>query len=285
MRRLYLVGESMPLRDNDGREPSPIEAVTIGKYGNRLLPFDPRHGVFPNFVMTPVLATIYALDRRGQDMRFLMNQLPWLLHDGPDGEPTRIFNVFREKSRKPDVSFEINEEEILRRWDAFEESQVWVLTGYHTTFGLLGWLLDKSRIRVRRQETAKFAANFLRACVGDRIGRKTPWTGHSGWLFWLCSQANAGDLTAYQSLRKGVDDCSGPECDAERVTAFLLRAVPTLHNDAYRNGRTGYNQACFVCHATGRPAPETIYWKLIGDEIASRLIGVTGAPRAPARAE
>lgn len=65
-----MVGESVPLR-NDGTD---YRVTSCGQLGEQLETFDSRHGVFCNFVMTPLLASIHALKQQVADVEPLKRE-------------------------------------------------------------------------------------------------------------------------------------------------------------------------------------------------------------------
>ncbi len=100
MRTVSLVGESLPLR-NDG---SDYKVTSCGQLGEHLETFDSRHGVFCNFVTTPLLASIHALKQQETDVEPLLGQLEDILKDGSE----RRFNIFGKKKKGKDEPFVID---------------------------------------------------------------------------------------------------------------------------------------------------------------------------------
>jgi hypothetical protein len=108
----------------------------------KLVPMDPRHGVFPNLVMKPLFAAVFAaFQNNPDDLLALMREVEPVVRDDSD----RRFNVFSpritDQKENPDDHFEVNEQEIARRIQAFDpEHDLWLLFGHQTNFGLLKWL-------------------------------------------------------------------------------------------------------------------------------------------------
>ena len=93
MRTLSLVGESLP-----GGSP-----VQVGELVG-LVPLDPRHGVFPNLVMTPLMSLLHAARASGQDVAETYGHVQGLLEDGNE----RRFNAFEKGGEYPtNPDFEI----------------------------------------------------------------------------------------------------------------------------------------------------------------------------------
>ena len=156
MKDIFIVGESVPLR-NDGAN---YRVTACGQLGRQLEDFDPRHGVFCNFVATPLLATICALTEQNAESTSVVAQLGPILADTTD----RRFNLFKAKKKEPEEPFVIRDD-LLARVVAFDpDKHLWLLTGFQTAFGLLAWLLDDKQTTVwKRTQIEELAFAFLTA--------------------------------------------------------------------------------------------------------------------------
>lgn len=269
MKDVFLVGESVPLKD-DG---SNYRVTPCGQLDRQLEDFDPRHGVFCNFVATPLLATVTALTASKSDALPFINQFEQILGDKSD----RRFNLFKEKKKEPNEPFVIRDD-LPQRVAVFDSAKhLWLLTGYQTAFGLLAWLLDDRQTSVwQRSRIEEVAFAFLTAAsTHERLvaGWPTPVeiepkTGHTALLHRLCVEDVGQEM-----LAKAVHAMAKTNVSHERIIGLLRYAVPLLHNEAYRQGNIGNVQGCFVRYATGKIKfkPNEQYWHLMGSAIAVRL--------------
>jgi hypothetical protein len=138
MRKIWLVGESMPLR-RDGKDRA---AQPTSHLPNHLVPLDPRHGVFTNLVLAPLFSGLFAWFKQGRpDLPALLGEMEAVVND----QSERRFNVFMQRitvqEENPDDLFVIDEAEVNRRLGEFQpERDLWLVFGHQTNFGLLKWL-------------------------------------------------------------------------------------------------------------------------------------------------
>jgi hypothetical protein len=112
-----------------------------------------------------------------------------------------------------------------------------------------------------------------------------------GLFFRLCTDEDLDGHGVTSYLRHAIRQMA-PEGDVERIVAILRSFVPLLHNDAYDKTPIGLVQARFmagkdlppVCPADHQPAP-TLYWRLIGRVIKTRLLAAPVSAGEPARDE
>ncbi len=269
MRTVFLIGESIPLKQ-DGSE---YTITPCGLLGSELEPFDARHGVFCNYVMTPLLATIHVLRQQQKETASLIDQLEPLLKD--KGE--RRLNIFQRKKKEANEPFVIRQElsEFVRVTNPSET--LCLLFGYQTVFGLLAWMLGgQQETTWTREKISEVAFAFLTAAsTHTKIilnwpspVELKPKTGHTGLIHRLCVE-NEGE----GMLQQAVKTMAKPNVDKDSLVRFFRSAVPLLHNEAYRQGNIGNVQACFTQFATGQTdqAPTEQYWRVMGRAIACRL--------------
>ena len=158
MKKIFLVAESLPLREN-GTKP---KCVHCGDLGDELVALDPRHGVFPNFVMTPLLAALFSMKNDAEYCMSLMEQLKGLLADKSE----RRFNVFKQKRKEKNEPFTIDDVLYLKLTSFNVRSHLWMLIGYQTTFGLLAWMLKGGKKR-QRNKIEEFAFEFLSTALSN----------------------------------------------------------------------------------------------------------------------
>jgi hypothetical protein len=143
---LHLVGESLP---------GGITVSVGGLHG--LVSLDPRHGVFPNLVMTPLLSLLWAAHQAGRDQTDLWGQVEALVED----DSARRFNAFSKQADFPaNPNFELLGDVANRLAQMKPTEHVWALFGYQTIFGLIRCLLA-GETNARKREIKLFAARFL----------------------------------------------------------------------------------------------------------------------------
>lgn len=269
MRAVYLIGESIPLRE-DGSE---YTVTPCGSLSSQLDAFDARHGVFCNYVTTPLLAGIHALRTQGTDTAPLVDQLGQLLED----KSRKRLNVFQRKKKVRNEPFVIGQD--LPEWMCAvnPRESLFLLFGYQTVFGLLAWLLsgrqDSTWTRSRISEVAfafLTAASTHTKTVTDwpsPVGLK-PKTGHTGLFHRLCVEDEGEGM-----LQKAVKTMAQPGVDRDSIVRFFRSSIPLLHNEAYRQSNIGNVQVCFVQFASGKKdeKPTEQYWQVMGRAIAFRL--------------
>jgi hypothetical protein len=146
MRELSLVGESLP-------SGSPVQ---VGELVS-LIPLDPRHGVFPNLVMTPLMSLLHAARTSGLDVAQTYGQIEDLLEDGTE----KRFNAFEKDVQYPNnPEFEILPSTVRRLSEMRPSEELWALFGYQTIFGIVRWLIT-GQGRASKRQIRSFAIRFL----------------------------------------------------------------------------------------------------------------------------
>lgn len=71
---------------------------------------------------------------------------------------------------------------------------------------------------------------------------------------------------------KGLNPSGDYSC--ERIVGLLRSTVPLLHNEGYQDGSnpTGNAQAHFVRNAIRHTANGDLYWQVMGNAIATRML-------------
>ena len=283
MRRLWLVGESLPLK-KDGSERKAHETANLPAI---LVPLDPRHGVFPNLVMKPLFAAGYSLSQgHANQLLPFFQEMKHVVSD----KSMRRFNLFENRvtkskgggKRTPDEKavteiFEINDARMSARVDSFDlQNDLWLSFGHQTNFGLLWWLLDKTAAhRVGKPQMKDFSNRFVSA-VGDTspsysCDKNSQLSSRIGLLHRLCTGTDTKEIL------EGAVEKLGPKSSysAEQISDVLRATIPLLHNEGYQDGRnpTGNAQWHFVRRATGKAAQDDLYWQVMGNAIATRILG------------
>jgi hypothetical protein len=274
MRTLYLVGESMPGGQAVpfGEGPGPLVD---------LVPLDPRHGVFPNLVMTPLLSTLHAFHESHVNSTQFQDQIAELLSNNTG----RRFNAFSKN-----VDFPTNPEFTIlgptaERLERLAPSQeIWAVFGYQTIFGLIRWLMTRDN-QVRKRQIRVFANSFLERAATQwhpaaGLPRQVPTNmcAQEGYMHRLCA------LDAPETVPMLVNAIEHYNGDRQWVDATLrkIRAfVPLLHNEAYQLTPYGVGQANFVLCKNWRPIdpnpPHEVYWRIIGRSLMRRLLAENAA--------
>jgi hypothetical protein len=276
MKKLWIVGESMPLR-KDGTDRIARLSANLPE---RLMPLDPRHGVFPNLVMKPLFAATFAASKIPTvDLAVLLEGVDAVVRDNSD----RRFNVFApritDQKENPEDRFEIDEEEMAQRITLFRPSEdLWLVFGHQTNFGLLKWLLDgdagKSHTRKQLESfSTSFVSRVIKLSSGFVSAPPTSKSGRVGLFHRLCTEGNRVNDDAKKTLHSVINDLA-PKAgrSTEWIVEFLHSTVPLLHNEAYQDGPhpTGNAQAHFVRNAVRHIEGFDLYWQIMGNAIAQR---------------
>jgi len=279
MKTLYLVGESAPIAAATGIHPPSCGQLTS------LLPLDPRHGVFPNLVMTPLLATLSAFRMDDQGSAALWTQVDHLLNDASD----RRFNAFDKLkgSRSRHDRFVIRADTV-EKWSEFTRDQhLWLVFGYQTAFGLMRWAITGEN-EATRQDIEVFGKAFLRRASERWIAetglpRVPPENkcAQEGYLHRLCTGEDSNGVGVRTMLRHAIETCPERRVEVSTVLGKARSIVPLLHNEAYQLAPYGIGQVCFLlCDAWGtanQQPPEEVYWRFIGKSIKRRLLSAEAA--------
>jgi len=272
MRKLYLVGKALPEDKARHNVPFPSGSLTD------LVALDPRHGVFPNLVMTPLLATIIAFYEDGDfdNTKRLLDQVSEIVKD----ETPRRFNVLS-KPIGPKLRLDPTTIELLARQDMGQE--LWLVFKHSSAFALISHLLtDKTEFT--EGELNSYGGEFLRRAANASHGRfELPafLNTQVGLLFRLCvdEDCNGDGVTSY--LRQAVGQMA-PTKSVERIVSMLRCLVPLLHNDAYDKIPIGLIQNRFMLCEDLPPSepnhenpPADPYWRFIGKAIKRRLLTQT----------
>jgi hypothetical protein len=264
LRQVSLVGMALPSQKEPHIDPLPSGKLT------ELVDLDPRHGVFPNLVMTPLMAVLCHLEAKERDELWL--QIPGLLEDRSD----RRFNAL-------DVSTETH-------WSLTRPAKVKVAeldpaTDLWFVFGI--WPIAAIVEHLATGNTEFQPANllgclrvFLKAALQRANGyRELPMTVPRcksplpGILFRLCTDPDVAWSTA--CLCAGFDSVGAEKSQRIQLATKVRSMVPLPHNEAYDRYPFGKSQNCFMtCRdpkdaETFAPPPE-VFWRYIGRIGATR---------------
>jgi hypothetical protein len=271
MRRLYLVGESEPAdkrrrtkKNPEGVVMSPVDCADLKE---KLLALDPRHGVFPNLVMTPLIGTLYACEREQREV--VWDSWTAILDDSSD----RRFNVFAKRPDGTGHTF-VMHSEIQSRWSGFNPDQeAWVLFGFRTSFGLLRWLLTGEHSH-SEAEIKGFAHRFLADALTNLMGEITqPRRNHARRLGMLHHFLTRDEPRTCEALGHALTNHCALACDLASTSRKLRSVVPLLHNEAYHSTPIGNVQSQFMCYASNLcdATPSEVYWKFCGRAIVGAM--------------
>lgn len=282
MKKIWLVGESLPLREfGVERKASKTEGLPT-----TLVPLDPRHGVFPNLVMKPLFAAGYSLSLSHPDelLRFFQE-----MKDVVSDHSLRRFNLFNDhftspKGRGKDIPlldpssdfFEFNDATMTARICSFDlQNDLWLIFGHQTNFGLLWWLIDRTTaVKVSKTQIKEFSkkfANLVGECACTyAFEDTTQLTARIGLLHRLCTGVGTQPLLEAVITKFKP---AGPYTVGQ-ITNLLRTTIPLLHNEGYQDGSnpTGNAQRHFVRFAKSSTASSDLYWQVMGNAIANRTM-------------
>jgi hypothetical protein len=281
MRTIWLVGESIP-RKEDG---TVREVATAESLPNRLVPLDPRHGVFPNFVTKPLFAAAYVLSETQKDLSALFGQFSSIV----DHQKLRCFNLFEDRPTRSKKSSQKQSPQTQSNVDSFTidgalhcrietfdaKNDLWLVFGHQTNFGLLNWLFDRSRCSFTRDDIKSFSNRIARINCGAGqpapLRANSPLSARLGYLHKLCTGSKQ-ELCLETIINAYENSC---RYDKAKTLQILRSIVPLMHNEGYQDGSnpTGNAQSHFVQHACANTQPLPLYWKVMGRAIAARLQG------------
>lgn len=281
LKELCLVGESLPLT----KLGDPKVAFESTNLPQKLVPLDPRHGVFPNLVMKPLLAAVYSLAKEGDDRDVIefFTQLDPILQD----ETCRRINVFKDRIPTPigpnkkrlhkasEDEFAVDQVAIESKLESRKsENDLWLVFGHQTNFGLLAWLLKNKKQSVfKRSEIATLSKKFVIQVFNELPSfcdiRPNSLSGRVGVLNRLCTGSGTESLLEDVLKRISEDKCK----NVKSALSILRSSVPLLHNEGYQDGSQaiGNKQNHFVRFAKGIDQNGDLYWQVMGHAIAKRM--------------
>jgi hypothetical protein len=248
-----------------------------GSLGANLVPLDPRHGVFPNHVMTPLLSTLVFLrNDPALATRFLTEQVPVLLDDCSP----RRFNVLKmpEGQRRTLDPVSVDRLRTLN-----PTNDLWLVFGYEAIASLVYHLLTE-HTSFEFADADKVSKTFLgKVLEGVRDLNLIPFglpvrrTPLPGVYFRLLAAVGLDAPRIAAQISATVAEMGKTGCDAKRITGVLRSIVPLPHDEAYKNKPTGKFQNCFMlcCDPSQHKNcanPPTVFWKYMGQRIAERLL-------------
>lgn len=280
MKDLYFVGKALPEDKSRHNTPFPSGNLT------GLVPLDPRHGVFPNLVATPLLSTVMAFYETG-DVENTMKVLDQAKEILKDQTPRRI-NVLMKPT---DATLRLDPDIPLLFDNFAPERTLWLVFKHSTIFAICAYLL-KGIEQFTEGELNSYGAEFLRRCTeAPMCPFKLPDRRNTqvGLFFRFCTDEDQDGNGVMSYLRHAVREMA-PEKDVDRIVAILRSFVPLLHNDAFDKTPIGLIQARFmavedlppICPADRKPASDH-YWRFIGKVIRRRLMTRPTKPKAPAQ--
>lgn len=279
MRQLFLVGESLP----------ESSAVTFGN-GSALNVLDDRHGVFPNLVMSPLLALLWAHHEQSEHSPELWRQVNEILTN-----TERRFNVFTkhvdaDHPRKPEFEIHADTKKNLTILMSNPKEYLWALFGFQTTFGLIRWIL-RCETRVQKKEIRDFAGAFVLSAAKrwrPQIGvpsvtpenvKRMNKCAMTGYVHRLCTHHDADGSGVVTMLRCAIQENTTQPSKVEDHLSVFRAFVPLLHNEAYQMSPHGIGQANFVLATnfdhSGSQALDDLYWKVMGRCLIRRISAPT----------
>ena len=268
MKKLLLAGKAPPKFKKRKTTPFPSGDLT------GLVALDPRHGVFPNLVATPLLATVMAFFEDGNDEQLLkiLEQARAIVAD----DSPRRFNVLCKPDGKT-LQLDCMLAERLARHDP--ENEIWLVFKYSTVNALIIFLLT-GETEFTRKHLDDFGERFLSAALsapGCELRMPERRTTQAGVLFRLLADEDPKGIGAVSHLRHAIRKIS-PKKDIEHLLKILRSFIPLLHNEAYDQPVVGLAQNRFMTAVDLRPnspefgaVPPDPYWRFIGNAIKRRI--------------
>jgi len=264
-------------------------------WGGELGPLDAKHGVFPNHVMTPLLATALhlAIEERNE---FLEHIKCKILEEGNSKSQYRLNALTKSLTPKKgvpwgDLRTALDEQaKLLLTEDA--RNRLWIVVGYWPTCALVSHIVtgntDWTSISLR-----DFADEFLELALKEileRVDKDYPSSvpndgiARTGLLFrfFTHSSEDLHHAALRACIQKLWDTRKFPVRDNLDSIVLKLRAlVPIPHNEIYQtyseDNPIGKFQSVFIhCKDSKVLRREEcggdVFWKYIGERIASRLV-------------
>jgi hypothetical protein len=269
MKELYFVGKALP--EDKCRHNTPFPSGTL----TDLVPLDPRHGVFPNLVATPLLSTVMAFYEAGdvENALKVVDQAKEILKD----QTPRRINVL---CKPTGTTLRLDRNIPFLLGNFAPERTLWLVFKHSAVYSLCTYLLT-GKDEFTEGELNSYGAEFLRRCTeAPACTFELPVNKNTqvGLFFRLCTDEDSDGHGVTSYLRHAVREMP-PDKDVDPIVAILRSFVPLLHNDAFDKTPIGLIQARFmgiedfppVCPVDHQPAPD-LYWRYIGKVIRRRLL-------------
>jgi len=273
LKRLSLVGMAPPGAPRKRAEQPPCPSGKLTDY----VALDPRHGVFPNLVMTPLLATLYHLRSDATLLHEFMDQIVELLEDN---SPRRHNILLKPTENKYEL-----DPRMVSRLKAFRTAdEVWLVFGFRPISALLSYLLHGSTMEKGKDEFERTARTFLGHAIKACPNHPTlPSAIHGsaitplpGIFFYLCTTPDPDSTGVVAALHHAALAMTASKSRASKTAAVLRSIIPLPHNEAYDRYPIASGQNAFMLCRTpkepgGGDVPPEIFWRYIGQRIAIRL--------------
>ncbi len=269
LKDLYFVGKALPEDKDRHNTPFPSGSLTD------LVPLDPRHGVFPNLVATPLISTVMAFYDEG-DVENALKVLDQAKEIFRDETPRRLNVLAKPIGNRLRLGQDIPA--LLQNFAP--EQTLWLVFKHSPIYALCTYLLT-GKDEFTEGDLSSYGAELLRRCTeapGCTFELPVNKNTQVGLFFRLCTDEDPDGHGVTAFLRYAVQQMA-PNGNVNRIIAVLRSFVPLLHNDAYDKTPIGLIQARFmagkdfppVCPNDHQPAPD-VYWRFIGKVIKRRLL-------------
>ena len=241
-----------------------------------LVPLDPRHGVFPNLVMTPLMATAFHLHPNASLVAQFMSQVTEILEDT---SPRRL-NVLQqptgdENQLHPSVI------DILSKINPHQD--LLLVFGYWSVSAIIMYLLQEKTC-FRDSDVHHFNNRFLGEALklakpANLLPDRLPecLTPKTGIYFRLCSDPDPEGTGMTRILRQTSRKMAFSEDRIEQAIPLLRALIPLPHNEAYDRYPYGNAQNSFMLCRDLREqknidSPTNVFWRYMGKRIRDRLL-------------
>jgi len=248
MRELFLVGMAPPVSK---------KGEYIGDLKDDLVPLDPRHGVFPNLVMTPLLSGLMFLKTKNEQIEFIK-----MVRRILEQQSTNRLNVFESIDKKKNNPFSHSFKKLMMTLRP--DHHICVIFGFWSSNAAIRYVLDGPTSECNYAEIRQFSEEFL-SSAGFNVPKEL--SARTGITLRITRKIADNNQ---EQIRRLTD-----KYEEEKVRK-LAAIIPLLHNEAYQLPQTGLCQRAFMnANIFGdfdrNQIPPKQYWEFIGEEIALRF--------------
>ncbi len=207
---------------------------------------DPRHGVFPNLVMTPLFSTLLFIQNNSQILKFI-NLSKSIIYDSIDEYK---FNVWKDDPTNQEA--ELNSSKILTEK---KENEFWISFGYSTYFALLLKIINGDNLhKLSKKKAERFGIEVSRKLFNNRIFldksgiEKYPKTKSAQLGCFHHISINYCEFKKDSEFLEILTESIFGEADIKKRLQMdsIMKVIPILHNEAYQNVPFGHHQNCFI---------------------------------------
>lgn len=306
-----IIGRIEPSRDDAMEIGCGLHAVPTGGLDCfTTVPLDARHGVFPNHVMTPLLATLFCTEKAKRSTFFEKHIGPILEASLSSKDNDRMFNVFthpfperfkpRKNKKEADrqkikreicnpVSLDKNVIQLFARPE--KNNPLFIVIGIWPTLGIFYHLITRKE-EVKQTELETFGERIT-AWLNTKMKnypetqnfletqKRPPLILRLGLYFRLFNFSETSPVLLDLVNHLVVDHPNPSELEQKKVQMIvrsLHSLIPIPHNEAYQNKPTGKSMNLYMTCSPDKKSPHgskssssVLLWQYIGQAIATRF--------------